>query len=144
MNKRKVFSIIFLIVWMIFIFYMSSLSATTSASQSNKIASNLCNLFKGLNQNTVNFLVRKCAHFTEYLILGLLCLNMIKSFGLKSFLAIIICILYAISDELHQLFVIGRSCELRDVFIDSLGSVSGIIIYNLIEKRKNAKKNNRN
>ena len=61
---------------------------------------------------------------------------MIKSFGLKSFLAIIICILYAISDKLHQLFVIGRSCELRDVFIDSLGSVSGIIIYNLIEKNK--------
>lgn len=56
---------------------------------------------------------------------------MIKSFGLKSFLAIIICILYATSDELHQLFVMGRSCELRDVFIDSLGSVSGIIIYNL-------------
>ena len=61
---------------------------------------------------------------------------MIKSFGLKSFLAIIICILYATSDELHQLFVMGRSCELRDVFIYSLGSVSGIIIYNLIEKNK--------
>ena len=61
---------------------------------------------------------------------------MIKSFGLKSFLAIIICILYATSDELHQLFVMGRSCELRDVFIDSLGSVSGIIMYNLIEKNK--------
>ena len=74
--------------------------------------------------------------FFLILFVYILWLNMIKSFGLKSFLAIIICILYATSDELHQLFVMGRSCELRDVFIDSLGSVSGIIIYNLIEKNK--------
>ena len=40
--------------------------------------------------------------------------------------------LYALSDEVHQIYVPGRSCELRDVFIDTSGSIIGIIIYSLI------------
>ena len=35
--------------------------------------------------------------------------------------------LYSISDEIHQIFVPGRSCELLDVFIDTCGSLIGII-----------------
>ncbi len=36
--------------------------------------------------------------------------------------------LYAITDEIHQLFIQGRSCEFRDVCIDSLGVLTGIVL----------------
>ena len=46
-------------------------------------------------------------------------------------IALIICILYSISDEIHQLFVSGRAGQVKDVFLDSLGSTTGIIFYYL-------------
>ena len=42
---------------------------------------------------------------------------------------LIFCFIYACTDEFHQLFVMGRSCEMRDVLIDTLGSFVGILIY---------------
>ena len=41
-------------------------------------------------------------------------------------------ILYAISDEIHQYFVPGRSAEIRDVLIDVLGANIGILLINKI------------
>ena len=68
--------------------------------------------------------------------------------GVLSFLAIIsyekllfamrlttncgICLLYAASDEIHQLFVPGRSGEVRDVMIDFSGAVLGIALSMLV------------
>ena len=51
-------------------------------------------------------------------------------------------ILYACTDEIHQLFVPGRSGMIRDVFIDSIGGIIGISIisiYENIKKRKSLK-----
>lgn len=48
-------------------------------------------------------------------------------------LSFAICFLYAVSDEYHQSFVAGRSPQLKDVMIDSLGALSvllGIAIIN--------------
>lgn len=49
-------------------------------------------------------------------------------------LALLICILYAISDEIHQIFVPGRSGEIRDVVIDSSGSSTGILVYSIVSQ----------
>ena len=46
-------------------------------------------------------------------------------------IAIAICVLYAISDEVHQLFVLGRCGQVRDVILDGFGSMVGIGIYNM-------------
>ena len=76
--------------------------------------------------------VRKCAHFFIYLILGILvmnCFNIDKKYIIYS---VIICFLYSISDEVHQIFVPGRSGEVLDVLIDTCGSFLGInILYKL-------------
>jgi len=65
--------------------------------------------------------------------LGLLVVNMINNYNNKSILiSIIICIIYATSDEIHQLFVPGRSCQLLDILIDTIGSVIGIYLYKKI------------
>ena len=47
------------------------------------------------------------------------------------------CVIYACSDEIHQLFIFGRSCELRDVLIDFIGSLLGVMIAYKFYKRKN-------
>ena len=43
-----------------------------------------------------------------------------------------LCVLYAALDELHQKFVAGRGPALTDVFIDSLGALTGIVLSVLV------------
>lgn len=90
----------------------------------------------------LNFLIRKAAHFSIYALLGLLFSLLIcqyKSIKTNHFLfAIIFCFLYACSDEIHQLFVPGRSGEIKDVLLDTLGGTfgSGIIKILLIRRER--------
>lgn len=126
--KNKIINIILVILWMIFIFIMSSFNATKSTNQSNIIVNIIKDKINIENITILSMVVRKIAHFTEYAILGLLVYNLIYSFDKNIGYAILICILYAISDEIHQLFVPGRSCQILDVLIDSLGSITGIIL----------------
>ena len=71
------------------------------------------------------------------MILGILASGLILYYGninKKYLLAFLICVIYAISDEIHQLFVPGRAGQVRDVLIDSAGSLLGIIIVMAFEK----------
>ena len=83
--------------------------------------------------------VRKTAHFTLYFILGLLIISFLKEFGLSKksiIISIIVVLLYACSDEIHQTFVAGRSGEVLDVLIDTVGGSLATILYYLIYRRK--------
>lgn len=147
MNEIKVFRIItavMLVIWMVFI---SSLSAQ-NAEKSSKTSGNLIvSVVKAVNpkfkeltpeeqQETVSrfqFTVRKAAHFTAYGILGALAFLTFITYRrlyykIRLILSALICLLYAISDEIHQLFVPGRSGEVRDVLIDFSGAMLAIII----------------
>ncbi|MFC1700792.1 VanZ family protein [Patescibacteria group bacterium] len=68
---------------------------------------------------------RKTAHILEYAILTFLLIGALRDHGLSKkkilFLAITIAILYAISDEYHQSFILGRHGVISDVMIDSIG-----------------------
>lgn len=134
--KNKKLNIIFVIIWMMFIFIMSSFNSNESSNQSNFIVNILSNIFNISNIEILSFIVRKLAHYTEYTILGILVYNLIYSYNKKIYISIIICIIYAISDEIHQLFVPGRSCQITDILIDSMGSVTGIILLYIIYKYK--------
>ena len=127
-----------MLLWMLLIFTMSSFDATESANQSNFIVNIINNIFKIENIELLSFIIRKLAHFTEYLILGFLTINMLNKNDIskKYLLSILICIIYATSDEIHQIFVPGRACQIRDVLIDSIGSITGVYLYKLISKRK--------
>ena len=125
---KKRISILLVIIWMLLIFIMSSFNSTESNNQSNFIIDIIANLFNINNIDTLNLIIRKLAHFTEYFILGVLVYNMTYNYNKKTFIAIIICVLYAISDEFHQMIVPGRSCQLLDITIDSSGSITGIYI----------------
>ncbi|MCR4796180.1 MULTISPECIES: VanZ family protein [Ruminococcus] len=78
-----------------------------------------------------SFIVRKSAHFSIYTLLGLcasFAVGKRKLFTMKSLGVVIFGFLYAASDEFHQRFVEGRSCEFRDMMIDTGGVLTGMLI----------------
>ncbi len=54
---------------------------------------------------------------------------------------IILCTLVAITDELHQLFISGRSSRPIDVFIDSIGAIIAVTLYHKLTTKKHVKAN---
>lgn len=130
-------STILMLLWMFLIFLMSSFDATESANQSNFIVNIITDIFKIENIELLSLIIRKLAHFTEYLILGFLTINMLNKNDIskKYLISILICIIYATSDEIHQIFVPGRACQIRDVLIDSIGSITGVYLYKLINTK---------
>lgn len=87
----------------------------------------------GIYYNT-EFLLRKAAHFTEYFILSLLFYRAMSVSGVKArkgmLITLVFCFLYAVSDEVHQIFVPGRVFAVTDILIDTLGAALGVaIIY---------------
>lgn len=78
-----------------------------------------------------SFMVRKTAHFSIYALLGFcasFAVGKRKLFTLKSLGVILFGFAYAASDEFHQRFVEGRSCEFRDMMIDTGGVTAGMVI----------------
>lgn len=137
MSKKKeiIISWMLLVIWMIFIFIMSSFNGNISSNQSGTIADLIYNLFDISDTEKVSLIVRKCAHVSEFFILGILVINLVSKYNVKHiyFISFIVCVLYASSDEFHQLFVPGRSGQVTDIFIDMIGVVLGLSIYCLIK-----------
>ena len=133
-NKRLVLAWTLLILWMLFIFIMSSFNGVMSSNQSGSIAVLIYNLFDISDTEKVSLIVRKCAHVSEFFILGILVINLVSKYNVKHiyFISFIICVLYSSSDEFHQLFVPGRSGQVTDVLIDLIGVVLGLLLVFLI------------
>lgn len=133
--KKTIIKVLLVILWMIVIFCFSNQVSDDSTKLSNGFIRNtICKVNKDCDKVIEKTFtpVRKCAHFFIYLILGILvmnCFNIDKKYIIYS---VIICFLYSISDEVHQIFVSGRSGEVLDVLIDTCGSFLGInILYKL-------------
>jgi VanZ family protein len=84
---------------------------------------------------TVHTAIRKCAHFTEYAILGFLTWRLVHldsaflafSQCKQYWLAILLCALYASTDEFHQKFVPDRHPAVLDVMLDTFGAACGVL-----------------
>lgn len=95
----------------------------------------------------VRLVVRKSAHFIIYLIGGFLLFNFFRTYNIslrnQIIYAILGIILYASSDEFHQLFVNGRTARVEDVLLDTLGAIVGILLnlicLKIVYKIKNKK-----
>lgn len=136
-EKKDIINLLLIIIWMVFIFFMSSQPAEASDSQSLGIINVLSKLgidMNGIFGDIANFIVRKCAHFLEYMILGFLIINLIKEdLNQKYILLIVIAgvFLYACTDEFHQLFVPGRDGNFRDILIDTSGGTLSSLLFTL-------------
>lgn len=84
----------------------------------------------------IEHLVRKFAHMTEYFMLAVAVSFPLYVYGLRGFplmlMAGIICVAFAAGDEYHQSFVAGRGPSVKDVGIDSIGVVFGILTVQII------------
>ena len=126
------------LLWMAVIFMLSHQSASISSGQSGVFVEQLRHITPSVDQQLLTFLVRKGAHIFAYFVLGILTFNALWRVDLSKFkfnspaiLSIIVCALYAASDEFHQLFIIGRSGELRDIMIDSCAAIVGVFIISI-------------
>ena len=158
---------------MAFIFVQSALPADLSSEESGVIVDWIMRVMEDIlpfGRETVVFVVRKGAHFTEYLILGAVLVPAVKEWRAASRLPLsgssatsselpdagagapeaafglfptsgapvswLIGTAYAMTDEFHQAFVPGRSCEFRDMVIDSCGVLTGVLAANLAGRIK--------
>lgn len=137
------------ILWMVLIFYFSHEPGDISSKNNNFIVDLLykinSKIVDFLGYENLNILVRKTAHVTEYLILFMLLYygfhKIYKNKNIKNLYKASVCsafvtILYAFTDEFHQIFIQGREGKIFDVFIDSIGVLIGIIIVRIVLKRK--------
>lgn len=144
MTLRKILAWTAVILWMAVIFHLSHQPATVSNTLSTGITEVIVKTVEkvipraSIDVQSFNNVVRKNAHFIAYLVLGVLVLNALRRTGVKGsrslVLALGICVLYAVSDEVHQLFVPGRGGQVHDVLIDSAGASVGIGLYLLVSR----------
>ena len=171
---RKII-VILCIFWMGFIFYMSGTNGEISHQESTKIVdlikdsqvklqdnaeNKTINGNSNIDENTTNaqqvednkldFIIRKNAHGFMYMVLAFLVGSVFFSFNKRGKDAIVyilfICLLYAVTDEFHQSFIAGRTSLVSDVFVDFGGALIGltffyIVYYKIYTAKKSAKRN---
>ena len=151
---QKIIRISLVVVWMLIIFAFSQVKGEKSGSTStNLIKDSVININRVLVKikiakpigdkqankiaHNLNYPVRKIMHMAEYFILALLLYFAIILYNTKKAysLTFIISVLYAISDEIHQLFT-ARTGSVKDVLIDTIGIIIAILFIKIIKKIK--------
>jgi len=135
MKKKKFWLwLLFTAVWIGVIFWHSSRPAAQSDAESLGLLYYIQKILPWMT----NRILRKCGHFAEFALLGFLMTGMF--YRMRNFLLLkpIACgLLIALCDETLQLFVPGRSGNVRDVWIDLSGVIVGtLIIYLFFRLRK--------
>ena len=138
------------IVWMAVIFGFSSKNADESTEQSNSVTEFLMMLFEENYDSLTEIekqvliekydgIIRTFAHFCVFVVLGVLTyytvgsLSMIPEHMIRpAFASLPFCVLFSVTDEYHQSFVPGRSCQLSDVITDTCGAFCGTVVGILI------------
>ena len=136
------------LLWMGLIFFFSSQPAVESARESTLVVGGLHDLVKWLYNGRIppslaesilrsDHVVRKCGHVLEYAILGILVFKLVSRLGFRKRLVVstAVCMLYAASDEIHQIFVPGRGPGVLDVLLDTAAAAAGIIIVLMIKRQ---------
>jgi len=105
-----------------------------SVSKGNlPVGKNIKTIKPTVRDEKLNLFIRKNAHVFLYLILAVLVSNAFFTYkykGKSSLIYIVfICLLYAVLDEFHQSFTIGRSSLVSDVVIDFCGSLMGMGVF---------------
>lgn len=138
---------ILVIIWMAFIFIMSAQTAEDSLLASGWVSDLLTRIASGLYRGNIppkvaeylqnGFFVRKAGHIIEFFILGILVYALLRRQGVRKavLLSILICVAYAASDEIHQIFVPNRGPLVTDVLIDGTASSAAVLLMRLHRRK---------
>jgi VanZ family protein len=140
-KKRRIWAWVAVVFWLGVIFMFSSQPANVSADLSKGVTevvvravARVLDLEVDVSTGEVfaryHGWVRKGAHGLLYFVLALLVMNAVQKSGWRGYgISFAVCVLYAVSDEVHQLYVPGRGGQLGDVLIDSAGALVGLGVY---------------
>lgn len=145
---KQVIGLLLIIIWMVIIFLFSNQQGNASSVTSNKVTKEIIEVLpstKHLEENQkneivkkVNPIMRKIAHYTIYLVGGILIMffisTIVQSEKRGVLFSVLIGIVYAITDEIHQMFMDGRTAKITDVFIDTLGVITGILLLLFVKE----------
>lgn len=155
-KKRLAASIFFAAVALavaVMIFAFSAQQSDASTNFSSSITAMILSVFPSYkNADTASQLAmfelwhpifRTFGHFAEFFLLGFFTTLALKGFdvGWPSTFSMLVCSLYAVTDEVHQYFVPGRACQFGDMIIDMLGVFAAVFIIFLIINRKRNREN---
>ncbi len=159
MKKQKIINTTFLILLILgclLIFFFSSQNGEESTKTSSGVVKFILSIFipsfstlveeeQVLLIREYSHLIRKLAHFSEFMYLGFTAFSYLSTKEKKiqilkrGLIAFIFGVIYAISDEVHQIFTSSRGPSARDVLIDSSGVFTGVLvaflIFYLIERK---------
>lgn len=147
-NILRIILILLLLCTFFIIFGFSSQDGETSGGLSRNITNKILQLsskYNNLEQeekdqvsDRTEKIIRKIAHFSIYTLVGLLLMGLLSTYKIKEnwriMLSVLLGMIYAISDEIHQGFTPGRSPRIADVYIDTLGVILGILLILLFIK----------
>ena len=146
---KKIIKVLLVLIIMLTIFKLSGENDIKSTNRSDGVIVRTCEFVLGrkltdkekeLYIDKYVVVVRKTAHFTLYFLLGLAFISFLKEFDLNNkkliIYTIIFIFIYACSDEIHQLFIPGRSGEILDVIIDTTGGFIASFIYTSFRVRR--------
>jgi VanZ family protein len=141
-----------LVIWMGVIFFAST--GEFSAANTNLLIKPVLRWFFPQLSNeqvaSIHFFLRKCGHFSEYAILGLLAA---RAFIAASHItlrrhwfvdALLLICVYALSDEFHQRFVASRTASIYDCLIDISGGLFALLLVAAWRNRKQRRRPERN
>lgn len=121
-------------IW--FIFSNSMAVAQVSSASSGRVLTLLQGALRRLGhpalaQRLTQHVVRKMAHFCEYMLEGfllILCMRVYSRHPLRHITVPMLGgVLTALTDETIQLYSPGRSSQVTDVWLDSVGVLAGIL-----------------
>ena len=147
-NILRIILILLLLCTFFVIFGFSSQDGEASGGLSRNITNKILqisNKYNALGQeekeqiaNKTEKIIRKVAHFSIYTVVGLLLMGLLSTYKIKEnwrmILSILLGMIYAVSDEIHQSFIPGRTPQITDVYIDTLGVVIGVLLILLFIK----------
>ena len=128
MKVKRLILLVLIIIWAVLVFGLSGKNGTESSGLSRKIVEFFTN-----NEEIIDCVepyVRKLAHFSEYGLGGMLFILLFSTYKWTDrkmmTISISLGIWYASMDEIHQLMVDGRHGSIFDVYLDSLGFITGV------------------
>lgn len=143
MKYKKIIAWFLFILWLVLIFYFSNQPGSVSSDLSNNVLKTILNHLTVSNFNVLAGILRKLAHFTEYFILSILTLNLLKQYyeieAREFMLVMLFCFFYACTDEFHQLFILNRGSSFLDVLLDYTGSLLYLTLNGFIRNLKGDK-----
>ena len=150
MNKKIIIKSLLVIIWLFVIFFFSSFNSNKSTDDSKTIIKSTINGVISVNNsispskielseskirglaNKLNYPFRKLMHISEYFILAVLIIFLLKDLDIKGkqvyLIVIISSLCFSTLDETHQLLV-GRTGTYIDVLIDSIGTFIALLTY---------------